>query len=91
MLVRRRPLSRRLLQLPRWQELASAFASRQPVLTQLLAPKLQRSLSYSLCLATDGFESDDAAPQYITQVRRVRQHNRLSHMCDARRISGIRR
>lgn len=40
-----------LLQLEAWQQLARAFAGREPLLTRQLAQKLHRSLARSLCAA----------------------------------------
>ncbi len=44
-LVRRKTICRQLVLLASWQELAGAFASRQPALTQQLGQKLHRSLA----------------------------------------------
>ncbi len=44
-LVRRKPLCDRLVPLASWQQLAGAFAERQPVLTQGLGQKMHRALS----------------------------------------------
>lgn len=44
-LVRRRSLCRQLVQLASWQELAGAFATRQPGLITQLQQRLHRSLA----------------------------------------------
>lgn len=67
-LVRRKPLTRRLLQLPSWQKLADAFATRQAALSLQLSQKLQRSLSRSLCLAASGFADQGPAQQYVSHL-----------------------
>lgn len=61
-LVHRKPLCRRLVNLPSWQALAADFARRDVNLTRHLSQKFQRALSRCLCLAASGF-SDTASPQ----------------------------
>lgn len=67
-LVRRKPLTRHLLQLPSWQKLAEAFASRQAALSMQLSQKLQRALSRCLCLAASGFDEQGPAQQYVSHL-----------------------
>jgi hypothetical protein len=67
-LARRKPLTRRLLELPSWQKLADAFATRQAALSLQLSQKLQRALSRSLCLAASGFAEQGQAQQYVSHL-----------------------
>lgn len=67
-LVRRKPLTRHLLQLPSWQKLADAFATRQAALSMQLSQKLQRALSRCLCLAASGFAEQAQAQQYVSHL-----------------------
>ncbi|KAL6757386.1 armadillo-type protein [Haematococcus lacustris] len=67
-LVRRRTLCERLVQLPAWQALAAAFAARQPVLVQGLQQKLHRALAQSLVMAAVGQHTSRAAAAYIAQL-----------------------
>lgn len=67
-LVRRKPLTRRLLELPSWQKLADAFATRQAALSLQLSQKLQRALSRCLCLAASGFAEQGPAQQYVSHL-----------------------
>lgn len=67
-LVRRKPLTRHLLQLPSWQKLADAFASPQAALSMQLSQKLQRALSRCLCLAASGFDEQGPAQQYVSHL-----------------------
>lgn len=67
-LVRRKPLTHQLLQLPSWQKLADAFATRQAALSLQLSQKLQRALSRCLCLAASGFAEQGPAQQYVSHL-----------------------
>lgn len=67
-LVHRKPLTCRLLQLQSWQKLADAFARREAALSLQLTQKLQRALSRSLCLAASGFAEQGPAQQYVSQL-----------------------
>jgi hypothetical protein len=66
--VRRKPLTRRLLELSSWQQLADAFAARQAALSLQLSMKLQRALSRSLCLAASGFADQSQAQGYVSHL-----------------------
>jgi hypothetical protein len=78
-LVHRLPLTRRLLELPSWQKLVEAFATRQPALSLQLSQKLQRALSRSLCFAASGFDDKGPAQQYVSHLL----------MQTAREITGL--
>lgn len=67
-LVHRKPLCRRLISLPSWQALATAFSQRQAALTTHLSQKFQRALSRCLCLAASGFGDEAAAQQYVSHL-----------------------
>ncbi|DBA71387.1 TPA: hypothetical protein ACH3X2_011192 [Trebouxia sp. C0005] len=66
-LVRRRHVSHRLVQLQPWHNLAGAFAQQAPALTGLSA-KVQRALACCLCQAATGLRDDAQRDQYINHL-----------------------
>ncbi|DBA87589.1 TPA: hypothetical protein ACH3X1_004612 [Trebouxia sp. C0004] len=66
-LVRRRHVSHRLVQLQPWHNLAGAFAQQAAALTGLSA-KVQRALACCLCQAATGLPDNAQRDQYINHL-----------------------
>lgn len=65
-LVQRRYICVHLVTLDPWKEFAHAFANESSLLS--LPPRLQRSLSQSLCRSASGLSSSDATNQYVRDL-----------------------
>lgn len=66
---RRASLCSRLVSLASWQELATAFASRQMALVEQLGQKMHRSIAQSLCLAAAlGMPSAEETQAYLNNL-----------------------